>query len=51
MAKKTAKEPNARRVAYEKKQEQQGEKVIKWIIGVLIALALCYAAYSIWLVA
>ena len=51
MAKKTAKEPNARRVAYEKKQEQQGEKVIKWIIGVLIGLALCYAAWSIYLVA
>lgn len=51
MAKKTAKETNPKRVAYEKKQEQQGEKVIKWIIGVLIALAMCYAAYSIWLVA
>ena len=51
MAKKIAKQPNAKRQAYEKKQEQQGEKVIKWIIGVLIALAVCYAAYSIWLVA
>ncbi len=50
MAKKTAKETNPKRVAYEKKQEQQGEKVIKWIIGVLIVLAMCYAAYSIWLV-
>lgn len=51
MAKKTAKQANQKRMAYEKKQEKQGEKVINWIIGVLIALALCYAAYSIWLVA
>lgn len=51
MAKKTAKENNPKRVAYEKKQQEKGEKVIKWIICVLIALAVCYAAYSIWLVA
>lgn len=51
MAKKTAKETNPKRKAYEKKQQEKGEKVIKWIIGVLIALAVFYAAYSIWLVA
>jgi hypothetical protein len=51
MAKKVAKETNPKRVAYEKKQQEKGEKVIKWIIGVLIALAVCYAGYSIWLVA
>ena len=51
MAKKVAKESNPKRVAYEKKQQEKGEKVIKWIIGVLIALAVCYAGYSIWLVA
>ena len=50
MAKKTKQQPNAKRVAYEKKEEQQGEKVIKWIIGVLIALAVVYAGYSIWIV-
>ena len=50
MAKKVAKETNPKRVAYEKKQQEKGEKVIKWIIGVLIALAVFYAAYSIWLV-
>ena len=50
MAKNTAKETNPKRVAYEKKQQEKGEKVIKWIIGVLIALAVCYAGYSIWLV-
>lgn len=51
MSKKVAKQANAKRVAYEKKQEEQGTKVVKWIIGVLIALALCYAAWSIYLVA
>ena len=51
MAKTVAKETNPKRVAYEKKQQEKGEKVIKWIIGVLIALAVCYAGYSIWLVA
>jgi len=50
MAKKVAKESNPKRVAYEKKQQEKGEKVIKWIIGVLIALAICYAGYSIWIV-
>ncbi len=50
MAKKVAKETNPKRVAYEKKQQEKGEKVIKWIIGVLILLAVIYAAYSIWLV-
>ena len=51
MAKKNVKETNPKRVAYEKKQQEKGEKVIKWIIGVLIVLAVCYAAYYIWLVA
>lgn len=50
MAKKVAKETNPKRVAYEKKQQEKGEKVIMWIIGVLIVLAIFYAAYSIWLV-
>ena len=50
MAKKVAKETNPKRVAYEKKQQEKGEKVIKWIIGVLIVVAIIYAAYSIWLV-
>ena len=49
MAKKVAKETNPKRVAYEKKQQEKGEKIIKWIMGVLIACAVCYAAYSIWL--
>ena len=36
----------AKHAAYEKKQAAQGEKVIKWIFGVLIALAVCFAVYS-----
>ena len=51
MSKNLAKQSNPKRAAYEKKQQEKGEKVIKWIIGVLIALAIFYAAYSIWLVA
>ena len=50
MAKKVAKETNPKRVAYEKKQQEKGEKVIKWIIGVLIVLAIIYAINSIWIV-
>ena len=50
MAKKE-KSKNAKQVAYEKKQEQEGRKVVNWIFGVLIVLAVAYAAYSIWLVA
>lgn len=50
MAKNVAKQANPKRVAYEKKQQEKGEKVIKWIIGVLIVFAIIYAAYSIWIV-
>ena len=36
----------AKHAAYEKKQAAQGEKVIKWIFGVLIVLAIIFAIYS-----
>ncbi len=36
----------AKHAAYEKKQAAQGEKVIKWIFGVLVALAILFAIYS-----
>lgn len=36
----------AKHAAYEKKQAAQGEKVIKWIFGVLIVLAVSFAVYS-----
>ena len=36
----------AKHEAYEKKQAEKGEKVIKWIFGVLIALAVVFAIYA-----
>ncbi len=51
MSKKTAKQGNAKRVAYEKKQEQAGTKVVMWIIGALIVLGILYAVWSSWMVA
>ncbi len=36
----------AKHAAYEKKQAEKGEKVIKWIFGVLIALAVLFAIYA-----
>lgn len=36
----------AKHAAYEKKQAEKGEKVIKWIFGILIVLAIIFAAYS-----
>lgn len=40
----------AKHAAYEKQQAEKGEKVIKWIFGVLIALAILFAVYSMTLV-
>ena len=36
----------AKHAAYEKKQAAQGEKLIKWIFGILVALAILFAIYS-----
>ena len=36
----------AKHEAYEKKQAAKGEKVIKWIVGALIVLAIIFAVYS-----
>ena len=36
----------AKHEAYEKKQAAKGEKVIKWIFGVLIVLAIFFAIYA-----
>ena len=36
----------AKHAAYEKKQAAQGEKIIKWIFGILVALAILFAMYS-----
>ena len=39
------KKVNAKREAYKRKQGQQGQKVVNWIFGVLIALGVLYAIY------
>jgi hypothetical protein len=49
--KQEAKHLNAKQQAYEKKEAAKGEKIIKWIIGVLIALAAIYMVQSIYLMA
>lgn len=36
---------NAKQRAYEKKQEESGKKVVAWIFGGLLALAVAYMAY------
>ena len=41
----------AKKVAYQKKQEEGGKKVLEWIFGVLIVLAVLFVIYSIWIVA
>ena len=41
------KKVNAKREAYAKKQEESGKKVVMWIIGVLIALGVLYAVWTI----
>jgi len=40
------KKVNAKREAYAKKQEEQGKKVVMWIFGVLIVLALVYLFWT-----
>lgn len=37
---------NAKRAAYAKKQEEKGNKVVAWIIGILIALGVVFAITS-----
>ena len=33
----------------EAQQEEQGKKVVKWVFGVLVAVALIYMVYSIFM--
>ncbi len=40
----------ARREAYEAKQEKKARKVVNGIFIALVALAVLYAAFSVWLV-
>ena len=39
-----------KKVAYQKKQEQGGKKVVNWIFAALIALALLFVVYSVFIV-
>jgi hypothetical protein len=41
------KKANAKREAYAKKQEEKGKKVVGWIFGGLIVLALIYLIWTI----
>ena len=40
---------NAKQRAYVKKQEQEGRKVVNWIFGVLIVVALAFCLMSIYM--
>lgn len=40
---------NAKREAYAKKQEEQGRKVVNWIFGVLVALAVIYLVWTVYM--
>ena len=37
---------NTHREAYAAKQEKQGRRVVEWIIGVLVLLAVAYAVWA-----
>jgi len=38
---------NAKREAYAKKQEEQGKKVVAWIFGGLIVLAVIFLVWTV----
>lgn len=37
----------AKHAAYEKKQEQKGKRVVNWIFGILVGLAVAFMIYSV----
>ena len=41
-----SKKGQARRAAYEARQEKEGKKVVNWIFAALIILAICFIVYS-----
>lgn len=41
-----SKKGQARRAAYEARQEEQGKKVVKWIAIACVALAIAYIIYT-----
>ena len=44
-----SKKNNARRAAYQARQEKEGKKVVNWIFGALVILAICLVIYSVWI--
>ena len=49
--KKNNKKENPRRAAYEARQAEHGKNVVKIIFAVLVVLALCLMAYSMYIMA
>ena len=41
------KKVNAKKEAWQKKQEEKGKKVVGWIFGVLIVLAIIYLIWTV----
>lgn len=41
----------SKRAAYEKRQEEKGRKVVNWIFGILVVLAIAFMVYSVILAA
>ena len=41
-----SKKLNAKRVAWQKKEEEKGRKVVNWLFGVLILLAILYLVWT-----
>lgn len=49
MAKKEEKRMNAKQKAYAQKQEKEGRKVVNWIFGGLIVLAIIYVCWTFYM--
>ena len=45
-----ASKATGKKVAYQKKVEDKGKKVVNWIFGVLVLLAIAFVAYSVFIV-
>ena len=43
------KKATEKKVAFQKKQEEGGKKVVNWIFAALIALALAFVVYSVFI--
>ena len=39
-----------KKAAYQKKQEDSGKKVLEWIFGVLVVLAIIFVIYSFYII-